>query len=341
GFDYYHDDVDSFSSEEPVQGPVADDASYDLFGLYIQDEVALSRSFDVILGLRYNYAAADANSVLDPLTSSQVSIEDDWNALLGSLRFLWRWQEEVLHVFGGVSQGFRTPNLSDLTRLDSARSNEYEIPSPGLDPERSTSFELGVKSRKERLSAELAVFYTVIEDQIVRFPTGNTNGSGELEITKDNLGDGYVSGIELGAAYEMAPQWTVFGNAAYQYGRVDTYPTSAQVLTSETITRLMPFSAQAGVLWEVPGSDGWIEAQFVYAATADRLNTRDQSDTSRIPPGGTPEYLLAHVRAGLDLADGVTLNVAFENLGDVNYRVHGSGQNGPGRNLTLGLTLSF
>lgn len=341
GLDYYRDFVDSFSSKEPIQGPIADDSTYDLFGLFLQDEIEATDKLSFILGARYNYAAVSAGSVLDPVTDTQTTLDDQWGALVGSARFLYQLQADVLHLFGGVSQGFRAPNLSDLTRFDSARSNEFEIPSPGLDPEFYTNYEIGVKGQAKRSSLQVALFYTEIRDQIVRFPTGNTNSAGEFEITKANVGDGYVYGVEFGGAYELAPAWTVFGNAAYQYGEVDTFPTSAQVLTRETISRLMPFRAQLGVGWDDPEKGRWVEAQVVYSATADKLNTRDQSDSSRIPAGGTPSYLLAHVRGGVDLNENVSLNIGVENVGDVNYRVHGSGQNSAGLNFIAGLSVSF
>ncbi len=341
GFDLYHDEVDSFSSREPIQGPVADDASYDLFGLFVQDEIALRSDLDLILGARYNYAAADADSVLDPVSDTQTVVNNHWDAVVGSARFLWRVSEDRVHLFGGVSQGFRAPNLSDLTRLDSARTNEFEIPSPDLEPEHYTSYEIGVKTQHDRVSTQLALFYTDIRDQIVLFPTGNTNGSGEFEITKDNVGDGYVTGVELGAAFDLDEEWTLFGNGTYQYGEVDTYPSSAQVKTRETISRLMPFMAQAGLRWEAPSKSTWFEGQVVYADDADKLNSRDESDTSRIPPGGTPGYVIANLRGGWDWSDSLSLNVALENLGDVDYRVHGSGSNMPGVNLILGLRVSF
>ena len=97
----------------------------------VTDEILPSPEWGILVGLRGNYAAVDAGE-----------IEDDWSALVGSIRASWLGVEG-LNVYGGVSQGFRAPNLSDLTRLDSARTNEIEVPSPGLDPERTTSFEVG------------------------------------------------------------------------------------------------------------------------------------------------------------------------------------------------------
>ena len=77
-----------------------------------------------------------------------------------------------------------------------------------------------------------------------------------------------------------------------------------------------------------------------YAAEADRLSTRDVADTSRIPPGGTPDYLVFHLRGGLWLGR-VRLHAGLENLTDEDYRVHGSGLNMPGRNLVFGISVSL
>ena len=49
------------------------------------------------------------------------------------------------------------------------------MPSPRLDPEQSVTYEVGVKTRTETLASELAVFYTDLDDAIVRVPTGATS----------------------------------------------------------------------------------------------------------------------------------------------------------------------
>ena len=339
GLDYYRDEVDSFSTTNPVQGPVADDATYDLLGLYLQDRIELRDDLELTLGARLNYAAADADRVSDPVSGNPIDVDEDWTALVGSARFLHRLGDGAWSLFGGVSQGFRAPNLSDLTRFDSARTNEFEVPAPGLDPEEFLTFELGVKTEREQLAAQASFFYTDIEDQIVRFPTGNTNAAGEFEITKDNVGDGYVFGVELGASYDFLPEWSVFGNATFLDGRVETYPSSAAVVDEEYPDRLMPLTAQLGLRWE--RADTWAEFMTVVADDADRLSTRDKGDTSRIPPGGTPGYEVLHLRAGRRLGEHAHLRLGIENVFDEDYRVHGSGQNMPGRNLIGALEISF
>ena len=338
GADWYHDGVDSFSSTQPIQGPVADDASYDLFGAFVQDELELGERATLILGGRFNLAEVDADSVFDPVTSSQTDLEDDWSALVGSARFLYRLVEEHLHLFGCVSQGFRAPNLSDLTRLDSARSNEFEIPSPGLDPEYTTNYELGFKAQNDTVASQVAFFYTNVRDLILRRPTGNTNGSGQFEVVKENVGDGKVYGIEAEAALGVGGGWEVFGGASFVEGKVDTFPTSAPVTNEEYLDKLMPFMAQLGARWEREGR--WFELVALGAGDADKLSSADRLDTQRIPPGGTPGYVVFHARGGLRLGEFWTLDLGLENLLDEDYRVHGSGLNRPGRNLLVGLSFA-
>jgi hemoglobin/transferrin/lactoferrin receptor protein len=108
----------------------------------------------------------------------------------------------------------------------------------------------------------------------------------------------------------------------------------------EYVDRLMPLTVHGRVGWEAEDSGCWAELGGTWAADADRLSTRDEGDTSRIPPGGTPGYAVFHLRGGVRLGEHWTLDVGLENLANEDYRVHGSGQNSPGRNLVVGLTFN-
>jgi len=340
GVEYYHDHVNSFSDTNPIQGPVADEASYDLLGAYVQDEVRASDRFDLILGARANYARVNAGRVQDPVTGFPTSTADEWTSLVGSARVVFRLLPEHVNLFGGVSQGFRAPNLSDLTRFDTARTNEFETPAFGLDPEEFVAFEIGVKTDYENWRAEVAYFHTLIDDMIVRVPTGR-RVAGNAEVTKRNVGDGYVQGIEAGTSLRFHPQWTVFGNVTWTDGEVDTFPTSFPRSRREPLSRLMPLTGQVGLRWDHPKEPLWIEGVALVGDSQTRLSTRDRADTSRIPPGGTPSYTVFSLRSGWRIRDNVSLTVALENITDENYRIHGSGQNEPGRSLNVGLAVSF
>jgi hemoglobin/transferrin/lactoferrin receptor protein len=340
GVEYYHDNVNSFSTSNAIQGPVADESAYDLLGAYVQALLAAGPSWEVIVGARLTWAAADADSFLDPTTGLATSLHEDWTALTGSVRVLYRLDPDRWRLFGGVSQGFRAPNLSDLTRLDNARTDEFEIPSPGLDPEDYLSFELGVKGETRDFAVQFAAFHTLIRDQISRFPTGDTTADGDSVITKANVGDGYVTGLELEASWRVAPPWTVFGGATWQYGRIDAF-SAPGVVTREYVSRLMPLTAQVGARWEEPKSRLWVEFYVLMVAKADNLSSGDMGDTQRIPPGGTPGYAVVNLLAGWNVTEKATLVVGVENLLDKSYRVHGSGSNMPGLNAIASVSFDF
>ncbi len=297
GFDWYHDSVNSFKDNynavgvftgSDIQGPVGDDATYDTFGAFIQNQMPLGESFDLTVGARYTYAEANAKDVEDPDTGNEITVDGDWDEVVGNIRLNWYPDaQRHLNVFAGVSQGFRAPNLSDLTRLDTARSNEIETPSPNVDPESFISYETGIKAEYENVNMQLAYFYTDIQDMIIRTPTGNVIG-GDLEVTKKNAGDGYVHGVEFDAGWRFQPEWTVFGGFAWLYGEVDTFPTSAPVTVTEPISRIAPPTGRLGLRWDESDGRLWAEAVCAIAGAADKLSTRDEGDTQRIPPGGTP-----------------------------------------------------
>ena len=351
GVDYYRDEVDSYGrhykadgslSKTDVQGPVADDAAYDLVGAFLQDTVPLFReALELTPGIRYTYARLDADRALDPVSGAAVAREDDWDTVVGSLRALAPLGEKRQHaVYAGIAQGFRAPNLSDLTRLDSARSTEIETPVADLDPERFVSAEAGARFQGDRLTAELAAYYTWIEDMIVRAPTGAVVDDLD-EVTKKNAGNGYVTGVELTLGYQLAEDWHVRLAGSWMEGKADAYPTSDPVAARDYLSRLMPLTGEAAVRWQPAGETFWLETAVDAAEKADRLSADDERDTQRIPPGGTPGYAVLTLRGGVTVAEALELTLALENVTDEDYRIHGSGVNEPGRNLVVQAAWTF
>lgn len=349
GFDWNHDEVDSFlerfaaqTPADDIQGPVADDATYDLFGLFAQQQLELGQRTDLTVGARWTYAAAESDQVRDPVTNDRISIDESWDQLTGSVRIDHALDEAEQNVlYGGVSQGFRAPNFSDLSRFDSARTNEFEVPSTDLDPEHFLQLELGARRTDGRLTAQAAVHYTFVDDLIQRFPTGNVNGSGESEITKANVGDGDLYGFEVGLAYALSDDWTVFGDVAWLDGELETLETAGAPPIDDYWSKLQPLTAHLGARYEPPGTNYFGEAFVTWAGDADDLSLSDQADTSRIPPGGTPGYTTLDLRGGTAVAKGWDVVFGVENVTDEDYRVHGSGTNKVGRNVYVGLSWSF
>ncbi len=349
GFDIYRDNTDTFSHtlnpdgsvrSRAIQGPVADGATYDMLGLFLQSETPIAERTDILLGGRYAWARADAPRVENPNNADPMSVSADWNALLGSIRLLHALDEQrTTKAFAGVSQGFRAPNLSDLTRFDAARTGEFETPVQDLKPEHYISCETGLKVDSGNLSAQLVYAYTLIDGLIIRTPTGRMI-DGAHEVTKKNAGDGYVQSVELDTRYQLFSGISAFGVFTWMDGKIEGYPTATSGRERDYHSRLMPPTGRLGLRWE-HARRYWAEAACTVAGRADRLSFSDQSDTSRIPPGGTPGYTVVDLRAGMRVTSDLALSLAIENVADADYRIHGSGINEPGRNFVLTMDWVF
>jgi len=339
GIDFYHDNVNSFDTTKAFQGEFADDTTYDLLGAFVQDRITFAGVLDAYLGVRATYAAADLEEVeVDPDGAGPnapvgSSFSDEWTDLSGSARAVWhltrRW-----NLFGGVSQAFRAPNVADLSR-DSDFGGGFETSSLELDPERAVEVEIGSKWRTDRLTMEIAFFHYLLNDKIVRVDLG---GGGVFN--KINSDDAWMQGIEYGAAYALTGELTLFGNVSWLDGEQDLFDTNGRPV-SDYPDRLQPVTGQVGLRFEAANLPLWAESLVRVAGDADKLSLRDAGDDTRIPDGRTPGYVVWHLRGGWDVTDRLTLTAAVENLTDQTYRVHGSGQNRPGRNFILSVDVTF
>jgi hemoglobin/transferrin/lactoferrin receptor protein len=352
GAEYYHDEVQShgrdFNADGSLRGvrargPVADDASYDLLGIYVQNQFRPWEPLEITLGARHSWAQAQADGdKIDPTPGDALTFDDldkSFDAFTGSLRVRLDVARDW-NFFGGVSQGFRAPNLSDFTSFELARSGEQETPANDLDSEHFTSFEIGTKVRVPQLGIEAyaAYFYTLIDDQIVRFPTGQLIG-GASEVTRANVGDGYIQGVEIGAEWRFWDGFRLFGNLTWTEGELDTFVGSN--LEAQPADRIPPLSSLLGLRWDSTDGRWFLEGTAQLARREDRLSPGDVNNTQRIPPGGTRGYQVFTARAGCNVTPQWRLTAAVENISNEDYRTHGSGLNEPGTNVVLTSQVRF
>lgn len=341
GFEYYRDGVDSYSSNNNIQGPVADDAYYQWLGFYGQDKYHLNNKISIDFGTRWSYLNVNAKSVQDPTNANKIAVKKHWTNMVFNLRGNFQIEPKNISAYIGLSQGFRAPNLSDLTRFDSARSNEFEIPSLALEPEHYLTFDSGVKFRSIRSNYNISIYYTKVTDQIQRVPTGAVNSDEEFEITKKNVGNGYVYGGEFDLDYQLTDDIKLGARLAYINGKVDTFPYSDNIKEREYISRLMPTNIALTIDYTAPSERWWISSVMTAYDRGDRLSTRDKSDNQRIPPRGTPGYVVWDIGGGYSISQSTQLTLNLNNIFDRNYRIHGSGQNEAGINLIASIEFRF
>ena len=328
GLDFYLDQIDSTGTRtgrDPRSArPLADDSDYLSLGIFAQARHSWSERFETTAGVRYTYARADLGRVFNGVTD--ISEEESYNALVFNARARYQY-DDIWTIFAGASQGFRAPNVNDLSGNVTSRSGLTALGNLDLDPETTITLELGTRAEGERFSLEASAFYTYLDDVILGIP----ESEGSSTVITTNGANAWIVGFEGEASYQLTDAFTLSGFVTYQYGDAqrDSFIGSDDVIT-EPVSRLSPLRGSLSLRYEEPGSNWWAEARVIAAARANRLSANDRTDTQRIPPGGTPSYLVANLSAGWQPTERLSFNLALQNLTDEDYRVHGSGLNEPG-----------
>ena len=333
GFDYYRDDVGAQgyrdnaagTALDPTRLPLADDSTYDLLGGFGQYIWRPNKSWEITAGSRYTYARASLGNGINQ--------SPNWDALVGSLRALYRVNDEW-SVFGGISQAFRAPNLNDLTGETTSLAGITSLGSLDVEPEHYLTYELGARHSTEDLSLSAAVFYTDITDQIVSIPDAMGSSTNRLV----NSAEGYIYGVEVEGVWNFTPRWSLHGFAAWQQGEGDEPAYLGGPIITENMSRLLPLSGSVALRWTSPDQKFWIQGRLLGAMTEDRLSAAQQAaDNQRIPTKGTPGYVVVSLNAGYQASEDLKITASIENLLDEDYRIHGSGQNEPGIGGVVGV----
>ena len=332
GADYFHDQIDSQGfrnrTPRPSNRPIADDSTYESIGVFTNYTGAIGQRFAYDTGARFTYIQAQWDGYRpDGAIVDQIG-DGSWDNLSLSLRGQYEL-DDFWTIFGGASQAFRAPNLDDLTGRQFSLNGLDENGSPDVDPEKYLTSEFGTRFNDSEFSLELSGYYTFINNGIIRI----NDGMGGLATT--NGSEGFVYGFESQAIWNLHPQWRLLAHASWQNGE--------QKIGSitDTIRRLNPLNGALDLRWTASSDQYWISGRIEAASRQDNLSKLAANDTQRIPVGGTPSYVVASLHAGWQTSEVLQLNFALENLTNEVYRIHGSGQNMPGRNATLSIKFEW
>ncbi len=348
GLDLHQDEVTSRREDLSLttgrhiteRSALADGAGYTSWALFLQDEFDVSPRLHVNGGVRYGSYRPDAT--VSDVSTGTLRIRMRSSALTGTLSALVRLSSGVEAV-GTVAQGFRAPNLDDLTSYGPF-SGGFEVPNPDLDPERTLNVEAGLRGRSLRFSWSSLYFVSDVHGLIQReaglfrgqdFVDVNDNGVREafepLTFKRQNAGRAQIHGVELDALWRIDARWTLSGAFFRIVGE--------ELVTEQPLRRIPPAQGLAKLGWS-NGDRLWLEGYSILSARQTRLAPGDMADP-RIPAGGTPAALTLHARSGIRVSEAMQLTAGVENLTNRTYRTHGSGLDLPGTNLVVGIDWTF
>jgi len=148
-------------------------------GAYLQQEVEVRERLLLTAGVRHDRASYDLRDIDETFAFKQ---ETEPTHTLWSPRAaaLYRVTDSA-SVYASWSRGFRLPNLSDTAGVFGASGR--------IDPQRSTSYEIGIKHRSRRVRASLAIYHMDVKDEILLDSElgGFLGGPGVLTVNIDRV----------------------------------------------------------------------------------------------------------------------------------------------------------
>jgi iron complex outermembrane receptor protein/hemoglobin/transferrin/lactoferrin receptor protein len=349
GADAYGDRVDSlawigFTDVDVLRyrsrGQYIDGSTYLWAGAFAELESTLLDAVVVRAGARVSHIAARSPGDVE---SGTAPVDDAWTPVVFNAGVEW-WATRTTSLTFSADQGFRAPNLDDMTSRQQTGPG-FQLENSALSPERSLSLELGARVRHDVVELDAWAYRTTLTDAVARSTRdvgdcppetpGCANSWSRFQLVNlDGLAT--IHGLEGGVRVFGPVGLELASTVAWSIG---SGPSTSAESGREPLSRIPPLNGTAELMWRHQ-TGIWLGTATRWAALQDRLAAQDRSD-ARIPRGGTPGFAVLDLRAGWRWDKGLLISLVCENLVDEAYRYHGSSVNGPGRGLSLRIGGTF
>jgi hemoglobin/transferrin/lactoferrin receptor protein len=302
-------------------------------GVFVQDEFSVGDT-RIVAGARFDRVKGDAARKGMTQTTGLDKTDNNLSWSLGAIHPI----NDKLSAYANLGRAYRAPDMRERFE-DSARGDGYfHKGNPQLDPEVSTSLELGLKQGGAGLQYQVAAFYTRIDEYIAGRITGQVAPSGARIKLTENLDKVTIYGIEGSASM---PVGAYVADAGFTWLRGKNHQDDEPLfqMPAPELTLGIGQPAERGFWWR---------AQLRAVAEQDRIATRFSNGTENATAG----FVTADAEFGWQLGklgafESAALAVQLSNLADKRYHEHqtegvsGKELAAPGRGIALSLNGSF
>jgi hemoglobin/transferrin/lactoferrin receptor protein len=324
------------------RGRYVDDSRYDSHAAFALLSQSLGASWTVLGGARATLV--DVRAPIDPAFDPEIGAARRLDrTMIGAVGSLG-----ARHDFGsklswtvGLMSGFRAPNFEDYQALGGG-ARGFTIPNPDLDEEQSFTLETGLKLADRAWHAAGYVWSSLLTGLIERVPT-TFDGQSEIDGLRVQTPINASRSVLVGAELAVRRRFDVglfAGLSGYAtYGRTER-PDEQGDEIDEPASKVPPPIGALELGFEPDATGYWVQGVLGFQLPQTRLSENDRADV-RICEDG-PEgcdqadgFAELTLRAGLRVAQYLTLAIALENVFDAGYKTYASGAHAPGRNAVL------
>ncbi|KJZ35215.1 TonB-dependent receptor [Pseudomonas fluorescens] len=295
------------------------DPTINTYSLFAQDQISWG-NWTFLPGARYDYTQLKPHVTDEFLATADQSgngvVSEDtktWHQLSPKLGTTYRFNDNYTW-YGQYAEGFRTPTAKALYGRFENLAGGYQVaPNPDLEPEKSKSYETGLRGQFEAGTFDVAVFYNKYRDFIDE--NAITPGYTETTFQSNNIAHATIKGVELKGRLNLdnfgAPNGLYTqGSAAYQYGRNDD--------TGQPLNSINPLTGVFGLGYDQDNYGALLNWTLV------KRKTRVDSTSFKTPDGTstqfkTPGYGVLDLAGFYKVTDDVTVNAGLYNLTNKKY----------------------
>jgi len=345
GLDFYRLDRNAISkmtmmgmeSEKKIW---PDAFSYDA-GLFVEYHRELTREWEFTVGARIDAVEADAKTP-DPEALEFWGRKDlreketNWAGNIG----LSYNPLKTLEFFGAVGRGVRSADATERYSFffpSSRFADNFDyIGDPGLEPEESLELDVGARASGEKASAEITLFYALIDDYIIGevIPDLKPRTPGALGVKQYSNTDAIIQGVECWGEYHLLEEFLLKGSLAYTRGK--------DKQSGRPLPYMPPLEGKVALRYETAWLGFWSEL-------GGRLAKRKERVAPEFGEEKTPGFATFSITGGINPYPGYTLLLGVENIFDKYYSEHLNARNPitgervpePGRNVYVVLKYEF
>lgn len=299
------------------------------WGLFVQDEIALTDKLTGTAGLRWdNWQASGgyANTVGAAGYPKTYATRSD-TALSPKLGLVYRWSPEAT-LRTSLGQAFRAPTVYELYRTWLSSTGVTYLGNPDLKPETATTWDIGGDFRPWQ-GAELkaTVYVNQLHDMIYRRAVTLTLSE------YINAGKARGKGLELDLRQKLPANWTLLASAAFNHTRILENAASAASV-GQQFTQVPKQTASLGAEWAQGAWSFSGMARYV----SKRYSTDANTDTVSGVPGSYDAYTTVDFKAGYRIDKNLKLSLSIDNAFNKEYF---ASYRAPGRSYFLELSDQF
>ena len=336
GADIYHDRVrshrvrkdDLTGGSTQVSSRFPDGSTLEQASIYANTQREVSERHMLSGGLRLSHQHVEL-----PLTDQSNAASIRTTDMSGDVGWLFDATDSV-QLVANMGFGFRAPNVFDLGTLGNRPGNRFNVPNTDLDSEYVIQADLGMRYRSERAYGEMMLYAMRYDDRIASEDTGAMTPSGRDIVRSVNASLSEIHGIEAAGELQISPHIALSALLNYTWAKQ-----RLAGLAAEPGDRIPPLNGHVSLTYEVD-SELRFEGTLRFADRQDRLSARDVRDV-RIDPSGTAGWAAFDMAVYWNTADRWLIDLRLSNLFDKRYRMHGSGIDAVGRNVSLNVRHSW